>query len=116
MTVYEQAQRSNIDALQEHEVKIYLTRFLFTKDDWDKPCAVLSGGEKMRLVLCCLLVSNHAPDIIVLDEPTNNLDIQNMEILTTAICSYEGSLIVVSHDQTFLEETGVNRELVLDET
>lgn len=115
LTVYEQAQRFNIDALQEHEVKIYLTRFLFSKDNWDKPCAVLSGGEKMRLVLCCLVVSNHAPDIIVLDEPTNNLDIQNLEIITTAICSYKGSLIVVSHDQTFLEETGVNRELVLDE-
>jgi ATPase subunit of ABC transporter with duplicated ATPase domains len=114
-TVYEQAQCFNTNALQEHEVKIHLSRFLFTKEDWDKPCAVLSGGEKMRLILCCLVVSNHAPDLIVLDEPTNNLDIQNIEILTAAIHSYKGTLIVVSHDQSFLGETGVSREIVLDE-
>lgn len=115
VTVYEQVQRFNTNALQEHEVKIYLSRFLFTKDDWDKPCVVLSGGEKMRLIICSLVVSNHAPDIIVLDEPTNNLDIQNIEILTAAIRFYEGSLIVVSHDRVFLEETGVSREIILDE-
>lgn len=115
VTVYQQAQRFNTDALHEHEVKIYLSRFLFTKDDWDKPCAVLSGGEKMRLILCCLAVSNHAPDIIVLDEPTNNLDVQNIEILTTAIRSYQGTLIIVSHDTLFLEEVGVSGEIVLEE-
>jgi ATPase subunit of ABC transporter with duplicated ATPase domains len=115
ITVYEQAQRFNSDALQEHEVKIYLARFLFTEEDWEKPCSVLSGGEKMRLILCCLVVSNHAPDIIVLDEPTNNLDMQNTEILTAAIGSYEGTLVVVSHDEMFLKETGVSREIVFDE-
>ena len=113
ITIYQQAQRLNTDALQEHEVKIYLSRFLFSKDDWDKPCAVLSGGEKMRLVLCCLIVANHAPDIIVLDEPTNNLDIQNIEILTAAIRSYQGTLVIVSHDSVFWEEVGVQREIAL---
>jgi len=113
LTVYGQVQQFNTNALQEHELKIYLSRFLFTKEAWDKSCAVLSGGEKMRLLLCCLVVSNRAPDLIVLDEPTNNLDLQNIEILTAAIRSYEGTLVVISHDHSFLEETGVDIEIKL---
>ncbi|WYZ21985.1 hypothetical protein AABD74_11080 [Flavobacterium soyae] len=58
----------------------------------------------MRLMLCCLTINNQTPDIIILDEPTNNLDIQNIEILTAAINEYKGTLIVVSHDVHFLEE------------
>lgn len=80
LQVYEQAQQFNSGGLQEHEIKIRLNRFLFTKEDWDKPCKALSGGEKMRLMLCALTISNQAPDIIILDEPTNNLDLQNIEI------------------------------------
>ncbi|GAB3947136.1 ABC-F family ATP-binding cassette domain-containing protein [Spirosoma harenae] len=113
VTVYEQAQRFNGSALQEHEVKIRLNRFLFTKTDWDKRCEALSGGEKMRLMLCCLTISNQAPDIIILDEPTNNLDIQSISILTAAINEYRGTLIVVSHDELFLEEINVENSLVL---
>jgi ATPase subunit of ABC transporter with duplicated ATPase domains len=104
LNVYEQAQRFNTSALQEHEVKIRLTRFLFTSADWDKRCCDLSGGERMRLLLCCLTISNQSPDMIVLDEPTNNLDIQNLEILTAAVNQYQGTLILVSHDTTFLEQ------------
>ncbi|MDB4999336.1 MAG: transporter related [Mucilaginibacter sp.] len=78
LSVYEQAQQYNSGVLQEHDIKIRLNRFLFTKEYWDKPCKALSGGEKMRLMLCSLTISNQAPDIIVLDEPTNNLDIQNI--------------------------------------
>ncbi|MOA11814.1 ABC transporter ATP-binding protein uup [compost metagenome] len=109
LNVYEQAQQFNHSALQEHEIKIRLNRFLFTKDYWDKPCNVLSGGEKMRLMLCCLTISNLAPDLIILDEPTNNLDIQNIEILTSATNDYKGTLIVVSHDQYFLDQVNVER-------
>lgn len=112
LSVYEQAQAFNSSALQEHDIKIRLSRFLF-KDQWDKPCSALSGGEKMRLMLCCLTIGNQAPDLIVLDEPTNNLDIQNVEILSTAINDYRGTLIVVSHDQYFLEEIKVERMIDL---
>lgn len=107
-TVYEQAAGFNNSAMEEHEIKIRLSRFLFTKDDWDKSCSVLSGGEKMRLMLCCLTIDNHSPDMIILDEPTNNLDIQNMQILTEAMKEYEGTLIVVSHDEYFLKGVGVS--------
>jgi ATPase subunit of ABC transporter with duplicated ATPase domains len=112
-SVYEQAQLFNVSALQEHEIKIRLNRFLFSKDDWDKSCTALSGGEKMRLILCCLTIHNQSPDIIILDEPTNNLDIQNIEILTAAINEYQGTLIVVSHDETFLEQIKIERTVEL---
>lgn len=114
LSVYEQAQQFNSGALQEHDIKIRLNRFLFTREHWDKPCAALSGGEKMRLILCALTIADHAPDIIVLDEPTNNLDIQNIEILTAAINEYSGTLIVVSHDEYFLKEINVEREILPD--
>ena len=113
LTVYEQAQRFNYSAMEEHWIKTCLDRFLFAKEDWEKPCSVLSGGERMRLVLCCLSIGNRAPDMIVLDEPTNNLDIQNIEILTAAINDYQGTLIVVSHDEVFLDQIGITRTIDL---
>lgn len=113
LNVYEQAQEFNSGQLQEHEIKIRLNRFLFTKPYWDKPCRALSGGEKMRLMLCSLTISNQAPDLIVLDEPTNNLDIQNIEILTAAINEYQGTLLVVSHDEYFLKQIDVEHSIVI---
>jgi ATPase subunit of ABC transporter with duplicated ATPase domains len=113
LSVYEQAQQFNAGYLQEHEVKSRLTHFLFTGPYWDKPCAALSGGEKMRLILCCLTISSQAPDMIILDEPTNNLDIQNTEILTAAINEYRGTVIAVSHDTYFLEQIGVKEAIEL---
>ena len=112
LTVYEQTQQFNASALPEGEIKSRLNRFLFTKEDWDKQCSFLSGGERMRLMLCCLTISNQAPDIIILDEPTNNLDLQNIEILTAAINEYQGTLIVISHDETFREQVGAG--IVID--
>jgi len=111
LSVYEQAESYNQDSLPEHEIKIRLNRFLFGKDFWDKPCSSLSGGEKMRLMLCCLMISNHSPDLFVLDEPTNNLDIENIEILTSAVKEFTGTLLVVSHDTLFIKEIGVERIL-----
>ncbi|TCC93662.1 ABC-F family ATP-binding cassette domain-containing protein [Pedobacter frigiditerrae] len=112
LSVYEQAQSFNTGALQEHEIKIRLNRFLFTKEYWDKPCSALSGGEKMRLILCSFTINNTAPDLIILDEPTNNLDIQNLEVLTDTINEYKGTLLVVSHDEYFLKQ--VNIELTIN--
>ena len=63
----------------------------------------------MRLIFCCLMISNNTPDVFVLDEPTNNLDIQNIEIMTSTIRDYRGTVIVVSHDRRFMEEIGVER-------
>lgn len=112
--VYQQAEAFNQTGLQEHEIKNRLNRFLFTKEHWNNPCAGLSGGEKMRLILCCLTISNQAPDLIILDEPTNNLDMQNIEILTEAINSYKGTLLVISHDEYFLEQLHIERTIELN--
>jgi ATPase subunit of ABC transporter with duplicated ATPase domains len=112
-TIYDFAQQFNDNALQESEVKTLLSRFLFGKENWDKKCDVLSGGERLRLLLCGLSISNKAPDMIILDEPTNNLDLQNVEILTNSIKDYHGTLVVISHDEVFLEEIGVRSEVLL---
>ncbi|WP_114749209.1 ribosomal protection-like ABC-F family protein [Pleomorphovibrio marinus] len=111
LKVIEQAQQYNVSGLQEHEIKTRLSRFLFPKEFWDKPCSALSGGERMRLLLCCLTITCQSPDIIVLDEPTNNLDIQNSEILTSAINEYQGTLLVVSHDEYFLDQVNIERNI-----
>ncbi|ASW74412.1 ABC transporter ATP-binding protein [Chryseobacterium piperi] len=114
LTIYEFAQKFNDHGLQESEVKTLLSRFLFGKETWDKKGEVLSGGERLRLLLCGLSISEKAPDVIVLDEPTNNLDLQNVEILTDSIKDYHGTLLVISHDEIFLDDIGVEKEIVLD--
>jgi len=65
----------------------------------------------MRLLLCCLTLTKEPPSLLVLDEPTNNLDLQNISILTEAVRSYKGTLLVVSHDEWFLREVGVSVNL-----
>ena len=113
LTVYQQAQQFNSGILLEHEIKTRLSRFLFTRDQWDEPCGALSGGEKMRLMLCGLTIQNQSPDLMILDEPTNNLDLQNIEILTKAINSYQGTLVVASHDEHFLNQIGITSSISL---
>ncbi len=61
-----------------------------------------------------LTINSKSPDIIIFDEPTNNLDIQNVEILTAAINEYQGTIIVVSHEETFLEQINIERQLNFD--
>lgn len=113
LTVLQQVEQFNSRLLPGHEIKTILNRYLFPKDIWDKKCEKLSGGEKMRLVFCCLMVSNNVPDLFVLDEPTNNLDIQNIGIITKAVKEYQGTLLVVSHDKHFIEEIGIEKIIEL---
>jgi ATPase subunit of ABC transporter with duplicated ATPase domains len=88
-------------------------RFLFFKQYIDRKAKVLSGGEKMRLGLACLLAVDNAPELLLLDEPNNNLDIESLEQLTAALNQYTGGLIVVSHDDVFLREIAIEREIEL---
>ncbi|MBB5395254.1 ABC-F family ATP-binding cassette domain-containing protein [Mucilaginibacter sp. AK015] len=110
-TVYEQLQHYNSRNLQEHELKSLLIYAQFERQAWDKNCGVLSGGEKMKLSLCCLSVSNHTPDILILDEPTNNLDVKSLEVLTSTIKDFNGTLLVISHDRYFTEEIGLDQTI-----
>lgn len=113
LSVYEQLQHTNEGGLPDHFLKTRLDQFLFPLPKWGQPCKQLSGGERMRLTLCCLSVGKEATDLLVLDEPTNNLDIQNIEILTAALNEFKGTLIVISHDQTFSEALALQRTINL---
>lgn len=112
LSVFGQVQRYGVN-VPEHELKICLCRFLFTEPFWDRKCSSLSGGEKMRLALCCLMIRKSTPDIIIADEPTNNIDITNMKILSASLKDYGGTLIVVSHDTAFAREIGLSRTIAL---
>ncbi|MCE9162729.1 ABC-F family ATP-binding cassette domain-containing protein [Bacteroides ovatus] len=112
-SILEQAYAFNSRNLPEHEIKIILNRYLFPASEWDKSCRKLSGGEKMRLAFCCLMISNNTPDMFILDEPTNNLDIQSIEIITATIKNYAGTVIAISHDNYFIQEIGVEQCILL---
>lgn len=112
-SILEQAYAFNNRNLPEHEIKTILNRYLFPASEWDKPCRKLSGGEKMRLAFCCLMISNNTPDMFILDEPTNNLDIQSIEIITATIKNYTGTVIVISHDDYFIQEIGIEQRILL---
>ena len=112
-SILEQAYAFNNRNLPEHEIKIILNRYLFPASEWDKSCRKLSGGEKMRLAFCCLMISNNTPDMFILDEPTNNLDIQSIEIITATIKSYTGTVIAISHDDYFIQEIGIEQRILL---
>lgn len=87
--------------LSSEQVRNRLGAFLFTGDDVFKLCGDLSGGQRNRLMLCRLVLSE--PDVLVMDEPTNHLDIASREMLETALADYKGTMIVVSHDRYFLD-------------
>ena len=65
------------------------------------------------LAFCCLMISNNTPDLFILDEPTNNLDIHSIEIITATIRNYTGSVLLVSHDEYFIKETGMKESIFL---
>jgi len=113
LTVFEQVQHYNSRGLLEHELKTVLHYQQFPRESWGRKCAGLSGGEKMKLILCCLLVSNNAPDVLILDEPTNNLDVRSQEVLTETIKDFGGSILLISHDQYFANEIGVEAAINL---
>ncbi|MEU4118486.1 ribosomal protection-like ABC-F family protein [Kitasatospora sp. NPDC028055] len=90
-----------------------LARFLFRGARAHLPVGVLSGGERLRATLACVLCAEPAPHLLLLDEPTNNLDLVSTGQLESALNSYRGAFLVVSHDERFLAEIGVNRWLRL---
>jgi ATPase subunit of ABC transporter with duplicated ATPase domains len=94
-------------------IRARLARFLFRGAGADRAVGTLSGGERFRATLAALLLADPAPQLLMLDEPTNNLDLASVRQLTEALLAYEGALIVASHDQPFLESIGITRRLHL---
>lgn len=113
LSVVENVARFAPDATN-NRIRARLARFLFRGARADQPAGTLSGGERFRAALAALLLAEPAPQLLMLDEPTNNLDMASVRKLTAALESYEGALIVVSHDVPFLESIGITRWLLLD--
>lgn len=105
--------------LNKTEIRTVLGTFLFSGDDVFKSVAVLSGGEKVRLALCKLMLKK--ANFLILDEPTNHLDIESKEALEKALLDYDGTILFVSHDRYFIQKISnsilkiENKEVMIDE-
>jgi ATPase subunit of ABC transporter with duplicated ATPase domains len=100
LSVFEQLQ-SDFPMDGQGSLRNLLGAFQFSGSDIDKPIRVLSGGEKSRLVLARMLFD--PPNFLILDEPTNHLDLETKEMLVAALRNFEGTMLFVSHDRTFLK-------------
>ena len=89
-------------------------RFAFRNRDARQPVGTLSGGERLRAGLACTLAGACPPWLLILDEPTNHLDIESVELLEEALCKFDGALMVVSHDPTFVKAVGIEREFSVE--
>ncbi|KAJ1682993.1 hypothetical protein LUZ63_021773 [Rhynchospora breviuscula] len=96
---------------EEERLRGSLARFGFRGRAAERTAAVLSGGERLRATLACLLLGEPAPQLLLLDEPTNDLDVSGVRRLVEALASYEGALLVVSHDEAFLADLDLHRRV-----
>jgi ATPase subunit of ABC transporter with duplicated ATPase domains len=99
--------------IDDNEVYRVLARFAFRNRDALRLAGSLSGGERLRAGLACVMTGNPAPQLLMLDEPTNHLDVVSVQELESALREYDGALVVVSHDRTFLDNIGIAREITL---
>lgn len=107
-----EAFRARIE-MHERDARTYLHRFLFTGAQALKPVRELSYGQRAKLALAILVLSD--ANFLILDEPTSHLDMPAMEAVEEALSAFQGPLVVVSHDRYFLNRIGINRIVVMDE-
>jgi ATPase subunit of ABC transporter with duplicated ATPase domains len=100
-------------AADENACRAALARFMFRADAALQSVSDLSGGELLRAGLACALGGAAPPSFLLLDEPTNHLDVDSIETVEAGLRAYDGALLVVSHDETFLEAIGISRRLEL---
>lgn len=96
--------------LNDKEIRNALAKLLFFGDSVFQPVHTLSGGERLRAALACGLLAKEKPELLILDEPTNNLDLGNIRFLEQLVSRFAGAVIIVSHDEGFLKECGVNED------
>lgn len=97
----------------EEACRASLAHFKFRADAALSMVGSLSGGERLRAGLACVLGRARPPQLLILDEPTNHLDVESIETVEAGLRAYDGALLVVSHDEAFLEAIGIVRRLVL---
>lgn len=97
----------------DNQCRAALARFMFRADAALQIAGSLSGGQLLRAGLACTLGGSSPPPLLVLDEPTNHLDVEAIEALEAGLRAYDGALLVVSHDEVFLEAIGINRYQLL---
>lgn len=97
------------------ELRSRLARFDLRGADIDRPVGGLSGGERFRATLAALLLADPPPELLILDEPTNNLDVETVDLLVAALDGYRGGVLVVSHDDDFLSRLGISQVWEMNE-
>jgi len=106
--------REAASAVPDRELRNRLARFLIRGSAVDREVSTLSGGERFRVALAQLLLADPPPQLLVLDEPTNNLDIDTVDRLVEALAAYRGAVLVVSHDDAFLGRLGIELTIELN--
>lgn len=109
LNVLENVQQQN-PALTEQEIRSLLGGFLISGQDILKPLKVLSGGEKSRVGLCCMI--SQRPNVLLLDEPTNHLDMISVEILASGLAEYKGTVMFVSHNRSFIDAVATHLMII----
>ena len=98
----------------ENACRAALARFLFRADAALQMAGTLSGGQMLRAGLACVLGGLKPPQLLILDEPTNHLDLDSIAAVEAGLAAYDGALLVVSHDEAFLEAIGITRRIAMD--
>ncbi|MES2058541.1 MAG: ABC-F family ATP-binding cassette domain-containing protein [Pseudomonadota bacterium] len=101
------------DLADDNACRAALARFMFRASAADQIVSTLSGGQMLRAGLACILGGVKPPALLILDEPTNHLDLDSIEAVETGLRAYDGALLVVSHDEAFLEAIGTTRRVTL---
>lgn len=97
----------------ENACRAALARFMFRADAALQMVGILSGGQMLRTGLACVMGGPSRPQLLILDEPTNHLDVDSIEAVEAGLRAYDGALVIVSHDEMFLENVGITRRLEL---
>ena len=101
----------NLTNLNLNQSFAIAANFGFKNEQARKKVGVLSGGELLKATLCVVLGSDNQPDLLILDEPTNNLDLKSIAILEDALNQYRGAILLVSHDEMFVRNIKIDREI-----
>lgn len=112
-TIFDAFRSINRDA-RPGQIHAALARFLFRADDAFKRIEHLSGGERLRAALAALLYSPEPPQLLLLDEPDNHLDLDSQIAAARALAAFDGGILIVSHDEAFLADVGVTGRMALD--